>query len=392
MIFHLHGPLPAEYLAVIQRLHELRTTLKFHTSDALNRWTGLLARSTAARVMVGTNKMEGVNVTQEEAIAVVDGEDPLSADDSDRKALQGYQSAMTYIVQLSKDLDYEHNEGTIKSLHFMLLQHDLAVRPGRWRAGPIHITNTATNEIVYHGPDVALVPGLIAELIDSIRQPGVDSLVAAALAHLNLTMIHPFSDGNGRMARALQTMVLSRQGILAPQFSSIEEYIGRHSAEYYAVLAEVGEGSWNPQNDPLPWIRFALTAHYRQATDLMRRTTDIARLWNALEKISKDMDLNERCVNALADAALGYPVRNSTYRQHADISNQVAKTDLKLLADMGLLVPIGERRGRYYTAGPLLKQVRQATRSPRTEPDPFVDVVAAKAATQAELPGFEAAP
>ena len=47
-------------------------------------------------------------------------------------------------------------------------------------------------------------------------------MVRAAMAHINLVMIHPYRDGNGRMARILQSLVLSRDGILAPQFSSVE--------------------------------------------------------------------------------------------------------------------------------------------------------------------------
>lgn len=377
--------LPENYLKVIDQINQLRTTLKFATSDSLNRWTGLMARTTAARVLVGTNSIEGVNVTQDDAIAAIDGEEPLSDEDEDKKAITGYINAMTYVVQLSKDNTYVHNEGTIKSLHYMLLSHDLKVHPGRWRPGGIHISNTASNQIVYEGPDVALVPGLMDELVKSLNTLGGDPLVRAAMAHLNLTMIHPFSDGNGRMARALQTMVLSREGILDPQFSSIEEYIGRHSLDYYNVLAEVGQGSWNPQRDPLPWIKFTLAAHYRQAKDLLRRTTDIGRLWNALEALLKTRKINERAVNALADAALGYRIRNPHYQVQAEVSNQSAKADLKALADAGLLIPHGEKRGRYYTAGPVVHELRQVTRTRRTEEDPFE---VSTESTQAALPGF----
>ncbi|MDP3139211.1 MAG: Fic family protein [Burkholderiaceae bacterium] len=227
--------------------------LRFATSDSLNRWTGLLARTTAARVMMGTNVMEGVNVTQDDAIAAIEGEESLTQEDDDKHAVQGYWRAMTYIVQLSKDSSYVHNEGTIKGLHYMLLSHDLSVYPGRWRPGSVHISNTATNQVVYEGPDVSLVPGLMQELIAYLNTDADPLLVKAAMAHLNLAMIHSFRDGNGRMACALQTMVLSREGILDPQFSSIEEYIGRHSTEYYNLLAEVGQGGWHPENDPLPW-------------------------------------------------------------------------------------------------------------------------------------------
>jgi Fic family protein len=329
--------------------------------------------------------MEGVNVTQDEAMAVVDGEEPLTAEEEDRQAIEGYWRAMTYIVQLSKDPIYVHNEGTIKSLQFMLLAHDLTKHPGRYRPGSIHITNTATNQIVYEGPDVELVPSLMAEYVTALNERKDHHLVKAALAHLNLTMIHPFSDGNGRMARALQTMVLSREGILDPNFSSIEEYIGRHSSDYYAVLADVGQGSWHPENDPLPWIRFCLTAHYRQATDLLRRTTDLAKLWGELEKLVESHKINERSVNALADAAMGYRVKNPTYRQQADVSFQVAKTDLRALVDAQLLVPKGETRARYYVAGEMVLETRKRTRTPRIEIDPFTDLTPH---VQTALPGF----
>jgi Fic family protein len=385
MLFSLDGDLPAEYEAVIARITELRERLRFYTSDHLNRWTRLMARTTAARVIVGTNAMEGVNVTQEEAIAVVDGEEALSAEDEDKHAIEGYWRAMTYIVQLSKEEGHEHNEGTIKSFQYMMLGHDLTKHPGRYRPGAIHVTNTLTNEVVYHAPDVEMVRPLMGELVNYLNTSTQQYLVKAAMAHLNLTMIHPFSDGNGRMARALQTMVLSREGILDPNFSSIEEYIGRHSSDYYEVLAQVGQGQWNPKNDPLPWIRFSLTAHYRQATDLLRRTTDLSRLWNELEALVNTLGINERCVNALADAALGYKVKNPTYRQQAEVSQQTAKTDLRALVDANLLVPKGETRARYYVAGPAVVAIRKQTKSKRIEIDPFEDLTPH---VQPNLPGF----
>ena len=367
-------PLPDDFLQVIEKINGLREKLRFATSDSLNRWTRLLARTTAAQVMVSTNSIEGINVTLDHAIAVVDGEPSPGPEDADRRAVIGYWNAMTYIVQLSKDPGYVHNEGTLKSLHYMLLAHDLKMHPGRWRPGAIHIANTASNQIVYEGPDAALVPGLMAALIDFLNTKHPQPLVKAALAHLNLTMIHPFSDGNGRMARALQTMVLSREGILDPHFSSIEEYIGAHSADYYQVLAEVGRGSWQPGNDPLPWIRFCLTAHYRQAAHLLRRIMDTAALWNALESEIKSRKMNPRVIHALADAATGLEVRNPVYRKQAEISNQVAKTDLKNLADAGLLTPKGEKRGRHYLAGATIKDIRDRTRTAKMEANPFLDV------------------
>ena len=67
------------------------------------------------------------------------------------------------------------------------------------------------------------------------------------------------------------------------------------------------------------------------------------------------------------------------------MSDQIAKYDLKILADAGLLVPHGEKRGRYYSAGPVVKEVRQMTRTPRVEVDPFAE----PEQEQTSLPGFD---
>jgi len=187
------------------------------------------------------------------------------------------------------------------------------------------------------------------------------------MAHLNLVMVHPFSDGNGRMARCLQTLVLAREGILESEFSSIEEYLGRNTQEYYDVLAMVGMGHWSPRNDARQWLDFSLTAHHTQATTLLRRTKETDRVWSELEQLIKVRGLPERVIYALSDATFGYKVRNATYRGIAEIADAVASRDLKLLVDAGLLLPAGEKRGRAYVASGILKKIRERTREPKAQ-------------------------
>jgi Fic family protein len=273
----------------------------------------------------------------------------------------------------------------------MMVGYDLQKRPGRWRPGTIYVRREPTGEIVYGGPDVDLVPELMRELIDSMNAPSnLPSVVRAAMTHLNLVMIHPFSDGNGRMGRALQTMVLSRDGILDPRFSSIEEYLGGNTLEYYAVLAEVGQGSWHPERDPLPWLRFCLTAHYRQAEALLRRSKEVERFWSEIEVQLKRRGLNERMALALVDAGFGFGVRNATYRAAAEVSIEVAGKDLRALVDADMLVPKGEKRGRVYVASDWLKEIRKRVREPRYTTDPFSgEVRALVPKEQRYLPGLE---
>src|SRR5207244_10228501 len=112
-------------------------------------------------------------------------------------------------------------------------------------------------------------------------------------------------DGNGRMARALQTFVLARDGICAPPFASIDEYLSVNTDEYYRVLDEVDEGAWQPERDARPWVRFCLTAHWLQARTLLRRTREYDRLWDELEREVERRGLPERTISALAEAAIG---------------------------------------------------------------------------------------
>jgi Fic family protein len=368
--------LPAKHLEVVERIDRLRDRLRFQLQGQPRRWTGLLRRSTFARAIQGSNSIEGYHVTVDDAVAAVEGEEPLDERTEAWKAVTGYRNAMSYILQLADDRYFEHNEGTLRGLHYMMLGYDLAKHPGRWRPGSIYVRREEDGATVYEGPPAELVPALMAELITALNATSpLPVMVRAALAHLNLVMIHPFSDGNGRMARALQSFVLAREGILDPTFSSIEEYLGRNTPAYYDVLGQVGQGAWHPENDPLPFVTYCLTAHYRQAETLLRRSEEIDRLWVLLEREIERKGLPERAIMALSDAAFGYRVRNATYRKAADTSDPLASRDLRALVDAGLLVPQGERRGRHYVAGDWLRQARAATRAKKVTTDPFTDEV-----------------
>lgn len=348
---------------VIRRIEEARQMLR-HNLAAPRRWTGLLARNTFARAIQGSNSIEGYHVTREDAIAAVEGEEPIDAKDEAWLAVVGYRTALTFVLQLARQKGLIYNEGIIRSLHFMMLQHDLSKRPGNWRPGTIYVRREPDDTVVYEGPDAESVPGLIAELIDNLNEEeGCHVLIKGAMAHLNLVMIHPFSDGNGRMARCLQTLVLAQEGILEPEFCSIEEYLGKNTSDYYKVLADTGRGEWRPNASASAWIRFNLTAHYRQAVTLVQRTAVMGMLWEEISQIASAHGFPERICYALCDAAIGYRVRNASYRTLAKLNDITASRDLKNAVDANLLVPHGERRGRIYVGSPGLKAIFDKMRS-----------------------------
>lgn len=370
-------PVEAEVLSLIS---DLRDQLKYRVAEKPRRWAGHLRRMAFARAVQASNSIEGYDASLDDVVAAIDEEPTLSADEETRLALAGYRDAMTYVLQIAQDSDLAVDDGLLKSLHFMMLKHRLDKNPGRWRPGAIYVRRESTGEIVYEGPDSDEVAALIGGIVRELESSDAPVLVRAAMAHLNLAMVHPFSDGNGRMARCLQTLALAREQIVAPVFSSIEEYLGRNTQAYYDILGEVGQGQWNPHHDARPWVRFCLTAHYHQARTQVRRIQEIERLYTACWDLVERHKLPERTAGALAEAALGFRIRRASYRSIVEVthgeevSDLTASRDLRAIVDAGLFEPIGEARGRHYLARPVLRSEAErirAERAPRETDDPF---------------------
>ena len=371
MLFH-YDKLDSSEVEVLAKIAVMRDRLKHNVEAEPRRWTGLLARMTRAKALRASNSIEGINVSDEDALAAVDGEDPTEADRPTRLSIEGYQSAMNFILQRCRDKSFQFSLEMILSVHFMITQSDLKSNPGMLRAGWVGVRNSQTGEVVHEGVEREMLEPLLAELVAYMNSTaGGSAIITGAMTHLNIAMLHPFSDGNGRTARCLQTAVLAHEGIAAPIFASIEEYIGYNQQAYYDVLAAVGQGKWNPENGAKPWIRFCLIGHYRQAQTLQRRVTDFNRVYVELHELVTRLGLPERTALALVEAAFGHRVRNASYRATVEVSNNLASRDLKTLVDAKLLLPEGEKRGRNYIASDIVRDIRQRYRADKHQDDPF---------------------
>ncbi len=370
--------LASEDKQVLDLIMKQRERLRYLSDSHPRRWTGLLSRNVFARAIQGSNSIEGYNVSEEDAIAAVQDEEPLDPKTEAWRALIGYREALTYIINLAGDPHFEYHPQLIRSLHFMMLNYAMGKHPGQWRPGSISVIQEGIGQVMYQAPDVELVPTLMHELVEQLHESAdVPVIVRAAMAHLNLTMVHPFSDGNGRMARALQTLVLARDGAPNPIFSSIEEWLGRNRQAYYDVLALVGQGAWHPKNDALPWVRFCLRAHYQQMTTIIKRDEEMAKVWEKMVKLVHDFKLPTRCEMPLVDAAYGRRITRPSYINEASITEPkeitefVASRDLRRLSDLGILIPHGEKRGRYYMGSQEIRRIRESNRDNSPMPDPY---------------------
>ena len=223
------------------------------------------------------------------------------------------------------------------------------------RVGPIAVTNDSGG-IAYAGPDAAEVASLVDEVVGWLEEEDLDVhvVVRAAMAHLHLVSVHPFRDGNGRVSRILQSLVLAREGLVSPEFGSIEEHLGRNTSAYYAALQAVQGGRYQPERDATPWVKFCVEAHLEQAKHRLAQIEAAAARWAALERLVEERGWPDRLVIALEQSLIGSADRTS-YSEEAGVSPATASTDFRRLLDAGLVDQRGRGRNIRYHARETLR-------------------------------------
>jgi Fic family protein len=351
---------PAKSPAILRRLEELdeaRRYLAQHLGGSAQPWTGALRRIAAAEAAVGSTSIEGYGASLEDTVEILAGRHPSGASEETQRIISAYAQAMDRVAVLADDRRFQWSAQTMLDLHFLVCHPQPQAGPGRLREGPMIVTRGLGRD-PYRPPAASEVPKLLNEIAgwldsgDLARHP----VIRAAMAHLNLVSIHPFRDGNGRVARIIQSLVLAREGLLRPELVSIEPFLGRHTREYYAILEEVQGPAFDPHRDASAWVEFCIEAHVSEATE-RRRWLEIAYARHDFcERLARDHGYPERFVIALDQALFGLPVTNLDYRRESGIAGPTATQDLQRLRSDGWLNQEGGGRSVRYVAGGKLKE------------------------------------
>jgi Fic family protein len=328
-----------------------------------SRWLGSLRRQVRASSFGSSTSIEGFTVSPAEALALTSGRQATDQDDEDRQAVACYTRAMDHVGTMAIDPCFRWVDRVILDLHFEACYFQRDKDPGLWRTGPIGVT-APDGSLEYRGPGSDEVVGLMDEVFGWLAEedPEANIVVTAAMAHLNVTSVHPFRDGNGRISRIAQSLVLARGGLGSPEFFSIEEYLGSHTQEYYAALREAQGGSYQPQRDATPWLSFCLEAHLAQARQRLAQVKRAAARWQRLEELAESRDWPDRMVIALEQTLVGGSDR-SRYAEEADVSAATASADLRRLLDAGLVVQHGRARSVRYSPSDELRALVSAVPS-----------------------------
>lgn len=203
-----------------------------------------LRKQNRIKSITGTLAIEGNTLTEEQVTAIVDGQRVLGnvRELAEVKgAIAAYDALPTFKPDNIKDLLAAHG----------LMMSDILVNAGEFRNKAVGIHK---GNVVHHvAPPAHQVSGLMADLTQWLKQAKDHPLITSSVFHYELEFIHPFSDGNGRMGRLWQTLILSKWH---PLFLSLplESVIKDNQQQYYQALEQADQ-----QADSTPLIHFMLS-------------------------------------------------------------------------------------------------------------------------------------
>ena len=320
-------------------------------------WLGTLRRQWRASSAESSIEIEGFHVPESERLAVASGKEPADPTDDDRMALSCYARAMDHVGVMSDDPMFRWVDRVVLDLHFDVCCFQKDKEPGRYRRRGVEVTSPGGGPPAYVGPPAEEVPLLMGEIMQWLDDDDFDAhlIVRAAMAHLHVVSVHPFRDGNGRISRIVQSLVLARGGLPAPELVSIEEYLGSNTSAYYAALQAVQGGSYQPEREATPFVRLCVETHVAQARRRLRQLAEAGARWAYLERLVEQRDWPDRLVIAL-EQSLFQGTDRAAYAAEADVSAPTASSDLRRLLDAGLISRLGRGPATRYGASEQLSR------------------------------------
>ena len=188
--------------------------------------------------------------------------------------------------------------------------------------------------------------GLVQQLAEP---PGIDPVLKAGVAHLWFVTIHPFDDGNGRIARALADMALAQADGTRDRFYSLSSALEARRGEYYLQL----ESAQRASLDITAWLVWFLSCLDRTLEDANRSLAAVlekSRLWQRINLLPVN-ERQRKVINRMLDAFAGY-LTAAKYARLAECSSDTALRDIRGLMSRGILVknPGGGRSTSYRLA------------------------------------------
>jgi Fic family protein len=298
-------------------------------------------------VHYGTH-IEGNELNLSEAEKVLLGQQ-IAGRDRDIKEVINYRKVIDYIGGL-KVQETKIDEEVIKHLHKLTVDKILAEEQcGVFRKTQVVVKNSATGEISFRPPMAVAIPFQIRnlmEFVDTAHDEEVHPVLKSGVVHYELVRIHPFLDGNGRVARALATLILYQDGYDIRKFFSLEEYFDKDAASYYEALQSVEKND----GDLTRWLEYFT----------LGLSIELVKIREKVEGISIDAKIKEKLGGSpimLTPRQLkiieyiqkvGY-LQNQAFEQlFPMVSEDTVLNEIKALMENGIIKKHGVTKGARY--------------------------------------------
>ena len=212
---------------ILSKISSISEKLGEVNANYLSRPSPQLRKQNRIRTIHASLSIEGNTLTQEQVTAILDNKRVLGP----KKDIQEVLNAIKVYDQLSSFDAY--SQMSFLSAH-QILMGGLIDQPGRFRNQSVGIAHG--KEIAHVAPPAVNVPFLIKDLFDYLKNDEDLILIKSCVFHYEMEFIHPFLDGNGRMGRLWQTIILSKANLVF-EFLPLETLIIQTQAEYYKALA-----------------------------------------------------------------------------------------------------------------------------------------------------------
>jgi Fic family protein len=325
-----------------------------------------LRASARAGTVHYSNLIEGNELPLIEAERAAGGE--LAPDSRAKIELVNYVHALDLIDRHLDDGSLDLSPRFLKELHKTATEglgresdpHFKPHHEGEWRDGTAQVVDRLTGRVMHEGPPPSEVElrmrGLFEWLDGVLEQKDYPPFIAAGVMHYGITDVHPFADGNGRVARLFQVALLMKQGVLPGRMFSFERYYAEDRGAYYAALRSVRERTLNMET----WLDYFLDGLVEEYERVAATVEDLGQI---VPGGAAQLQLAPSQQSALVRMRIeGWrEFTRDEYERAANVGRTKAIVDLRSLVAHGLLLVRGHGpRTRYAFHNPA--RVRRATK------------------------------
>ena len=212
---------------------------------------------------------------------------------------------------------------------------------GKWRqdtTGPMQVVSgpIGRERVHFEAPDAARIDREVEAFLDWFNSAAsTDPVIKAGLAHLWFVTIHPFEDGNGRVARAVAEMSLARADSASQRFYSVSSQIRKERSDYYRTLERTQKGTTDVTRW-LDWFLHCVGAAIDSAEATFAAVTSKERFWRSIDEVAVN-DRQRAILNRLLDGFEG-KLTTAKWAQIAKCSHDTALRDINELISHGVMI------------------------------------------------------